>query len=104
MENLARSTIGSCLLLTVLAAGTLFVQLGRLPLHHRDPFDRLLATRYGAYAAELIAQKKFGHMVSWQPPDITSVPIESAIDKLRLVEPDGELVKMAEGIGVSFGR
>jgi 6-phosphofructokinase len=32
-----------------------------------DPFDRLLATRYGAYAAELIAQKKFGHMVSWQP-------------------------------------
>jgi phosphofructokinase-like protein len=69
-----------------------------------DPFDRLLATRYGAYAAELIAQKKFGHMVSWQPPDITSVPMEAAIDKLRLVEPDGELVKMAEGIGVSFGR
>jgi len=69
-----------------------------------DPFDRLLATRYGAYAAELIAQKKFGHMVSWQPPDITSVPMENAIDELRLVEPDGELVKMAEGIGVSFGR
>jgi 6-phosphofructokinase 1 len=69
-----------------------------------DPFDRLLATRYGAAAVELIAQKKFGHMVSWQPPDIISVPIESAIDKLRLVEPDGDLVKMAEGIGVSFGR
>ena len=69
-----------------------------------DPFDRLLATRYGAAAVELIVQKKFGHMVSWQPPDITSVPMENAIDKLRLVEPDGELVKMAEGIGVSFGR
>ena len=55
-------------------------------------------------AVELIAQKKFGHMVSWQPPDIVSVPIENAIDKLRLVEPEGELVKMAEGIGVSFGR
>lgn len=69
-----------------------------------DAFDRLLATRYGAHAVELIAQKKFGHMVSWQPPDITSVPMESAIDHLRLVEPEGELVKMAEGIGVSFGR
>src|SRR5512137_514512 len=69
-----------------------------------DPFDRLLATRYGAAAVELIAEKKFGHMVSWHPPEITSVPIESAIDSLRLVEPDGELVKMAEGIGVSFGR
>ncbi len=69
-----------------------------------DSFDRLLATRYGAHAVELVAQKKFGHMASWQPPDIVSVPIESAIDKLRLVEPEGELVKMAEGIGVSFGR
>ncbi len=69
-----------------------------------DSFDRLLATRYGAAAVELIAQKRFGNMVSWQPPDISSVPIESAIDKLRLVDPEGELVRMAEGIGVSFGR
>ena len=68
------------------------------------PFDRLLATRYGAAAVELIAQKKFGEMVSYQPPLITSVPLESAIDKLRLVDADGDLVKMAEGLGVSFGR
>jgi phosphofructokinase-like protein len=68
------------------------------------PFDRLLATRYGAYAIELIAQKKFGEMVSYQPPVITSVPLENAITHLKLVEPDGELVKVAEGMGVSFGR
>lgn len=68
------------------------------------PFDRLLATRYGAYAVELIAQKKYGEMVSYQPPVITSVPLESAISQLKLVEPDGELVKVAEGLGVSFGR
>src|SRR5512142_3304587 len=68
------------------------------------PFDRLLATRYGAAAVELIAQRKFGEMVSYQPPAITSVPLASAIDKLRLVDPDCDLVKMAEGIGVSFGR
>ncbi len=68
------------------------------------PFDRLLATRYGAYAVELIAQKKFGEMVSYQPPIITSVPLENAISQLKLVEPDGELVKVAEGTGVSFGR
>jgi 6-phosphofructokinase 1 len=43
-------------------------------------------------------------MVSYQPPDIRSVPLASAIDQLRLVDPDGDLVKMAEGIGVSFGR
>ncbi len=68
------------------------------------PFDRLLATRYGAHAVELIAQKKFGQMVSYQPPIITSVPIEEAISKLKLVEPEGELVKIAEGMGISFGR
>jgi phosphofructokinase-like protein len=68
------------------------------------PFDRLLATRYGAAAVELVAQKKFGHMVSYQPPDITSVSLEKAISNLKLVDPEGELVKTAEGMGVSFGR
>ncbi len=68
------------------------------------PFDRLLATRYGAAAVELIAQKKFGEMVSYQPPAITSVPLEKAISSLKLVEPDSELVQIAEGMGVSFGR
>ncbi|HYA88546.1 MAG TPA: ATP-dependent 6-phosphofructokinase [Nitrospirota bacterium] len=68
------------------------------------PFDRLLATRYGAAAVELIAQKKFGEMVSYQPPLITSVPLEQAISSLKLVEPNSELVMIAEGMGVSFGR
>jgi 6-phosphofructokinase 1 len=68
------------------------------------PFDRLLASRYGAAAVELIAQKKYGEMVSYQPPVITSVPLEKAISNLKLVEPDSELVKIAEGMGVSFGR
>jgi phosphofructokinase-like protein len=68
------------------------------------PYDRVLATRYGAAAIELIAQKKFGEMVSYQPPAITSVTLEEAIDHLRLVDPQGDLVRMAEGIGVSFGR
>jgi hypothetical protein len=43
-------------------------------------------------------------MVSYQPPDITSVPLETAISALRLVDPEGELVKIAEGMGVNFGR
>jgi 6-phosphofructokinase 1 len=68
------------------------------------PFDRLLATRYGAHAVELIAQRKFGEMVSYQPPIITSVPLEKAISQLKLVDPEDELVKVAEGMGVSFGR
>jgi phosphofructokinase-like protein len=68
------------------------------------PYDRLLATRYGAAAVELVAQKKYGEMVSFQPPHITSAPLETAIKDLKLVDPDGELVKIAEGTGVGFGR
>jgi len=68
------------------------------------PYDRLLATRYGAAAVEMIAKKKFGEMVSYQPPNITSVPLEKAISNLRLVDPEGDLVNMAQGLGVSFGR
>lgn len=67
-------------------------------------FDRILATRYGAAAVELIAQKRYGEMVSYQPPVITSVPLEKAISNLKLVDPEGEMVKAAEGLGVSFGR
>jgi phosphofructokinase-like protein len=67
-------------------------------------FDRILATRYGVKAVELAAEGKFGHMVSYKPPLITSVPLEKAISKIKLVDPEGQLVKSAESIGVSFGR
>lgn len=67
-------------------------------------FDRILATRYGVKAVELAAEGKFGQMVSYKPPAITSVPIEKAIRKMKLVDPEGQLVKAAESIGVSFGR
>ncbi len=63
-----------------------------------------MSERYGAAAVELIAKKKFGEMVSYQPPNITSVPLEKAISNLRLVDPEGDLVNMAQGLGVSFGR
>ena len=68
------------------------------------PYDRLLATRYGSTAVEFIAQNKLGTMVSFQPPTLQPVPLESAIGELKLVDPQGDLVKMAEGMGVSFGR
>jgi 6-phosphofructokinase 1 len=67
-------------------------------------FDRILATRYGVKAVELISEGKFGHMVSYKPPAITSVPLEKAIKKLKLVDSAGPLVKAAESIGVSLGR
>jgi ATP-dependent phosphofructokinase / diphosphate-dependent phosphofructokinase len=68
------------------------------------PFDRLLATRFGVAAVNLIAEGKLGQMVSLRSPHIVSVPLEDAIKGRKMVDPDGEMVRSAEAIGVSFGR
>ena len=66
-------------------------------------FDRVLATMYGAHAVRLVVEGKFGHMVSYQPPHITSVPITDAVDRLSQVDPDCSAVCAARSLGVSFG-
>jgi phosphofructokinase-like protein len=68
-----------------------------------SPFDRILATRFGAAAVELIARGGFGRMVCLRNTRIEDVEIAHAIGALKIVEPDGELVRMARSIGVSFG-
>lgn len=51
-------------------------------------FDRVLGTRFGVKAVELVMQKKFGHMASLQGNNIVSVPIEKAVGKLKTVDPE----------------
>lgn len=67
------------------------------------PFDRILSTRYGVAAVELINQEKFGEMVALQGNTITSVSLEEAVGRLKTVQPDGELVRIAKSVGVGFG-
>jgi 6-phosphofructokinase 1 len=66
-------------------------------------FDRELATRFGVRAVELIAEGKFGHVTGLQDGKIVAVPIEKAVKKLKLVDPAGELVRAAKGIGIELG-
>jgi phosphofructokinase-like protein len=68
-----------------------------------SPFDRILSTRFGAAAVELIARGEFGKMVCLKNTRIESVPIEDAVGKLKSVEPNGEMVMMAKSIGICFG-
>jgi phosphofructokinase-like protein len=65
-------------------------------------FDRVLATQFGAHAVRLIVEKKFGHMVTYQPPDMLDVPIIDAI-KLASVCPNCSAVQAARALGVCFG-
>ncbi len=66
-------------------------------------FDRVLATQYGAHAVRLIVQGRLGEMVCYHPPEIESVPIIQAVNKLRTVEHGGSAVQAARALGISFG-
>jgi ATP-dependent phosphofructokinase / diphosphate-dependent phosphofructokinase len=65
-------------------------------------FDRVLATQFGAHAVRLIVERKFGHMVTYWPPDMSSVPILEAI-QLSTVCPNCSAVQAARALGISFG-
>jgi 6-phosphofructokinase 1 len=66
-------------------------------------FDRLLCTRFGTRAVQLVAEELYGHMVALRPPDTVAVRISEAIGRLRAVPPKGEIVQTARALGISFG-
>jgi 6-phosphofructokinase 1 len=65
--------------------------------------DRILGTRFGVKAVKLIREKQFGSMVSYQNYQVRHVPIADAVNRLRLVPPNGELVQTARDVDISFG-
>ena len=67
------------------------------------PFDRILATRFGVAAVELIAEGGFGKMVCLHKAEIDAVSIADAIGQLKTVDPHGQIVNTARAIGISFG-
>jgi 6-phosphofructokinase 1 len=67
-------------------------------------FDRCLGSRFGVKAVELVEQGAFGEMVCLRGRDIRSVAIETAVKKLKLVDPEGEMVNCAEELGIMLGR
>jgi len=68
-----------------------------------SPFDRILSTRFGVAAVELIAEGRFGHMVCLRGDKILSVDLKEAAGRCKTVDPNDELVKVARSIGISFG-
>ena len=67
------------------------------------PHDRLLATRFGAEAARLIMEGRFGRMVAMQNGQITSVPLTEAASRTKFLSPDDPVIRDARQIGICFG-
>ena len=68
-----------------------------------DPFDRLLSTRLGAYAAQLIVKGEYGYMVATVNGKIVKVPLEESAGQLKAVDPNDQTIELAKFIGISFG-
>jgi 6-phosphofructokinase 1 len=65
--------------------------------------DRLLGTRFGAHAAELCAEGRFGRMVCLRGDHVDSLSIEEACRASARVLPVGELVRSARAVGIELG-
>jgi len=77
--NIIGDALGGCLRRETRVTVLGHIQRGGSP----SPFDRILSTRFGVAAVDLIAQGKFGRM--------------------KAVDPNGELVATARSVGIGFG-
>jgi ATP-dependent phosphofructokinase / diphosphate-dependent phosphofructokinase len=59
-------------------------------------YDRMLATRYGTAAIDLVHQNNFGRLVVLRGTEITSIPLKDAIAKTRTIGDD--LIALADGL------
>jgi putative aldouronate transport system substrate-binding protein len=77
--------------------------LEKLKAIDKAAFDRWLATRFGAAAARLAGGGGWGRMVGLRGEAIVDVPLADAIAVPKRVDPAGETVCTARGIGIVFG-
>ncbi len=67
------------------------------------PFDRWLATRFGAAAVRLAAEGKFDRMVALRAGKIVDILLEEVTAITKRVDVNDDAVFAARGMGVSFG-
>ena len=67
------------------------------------PYDRVISSRFGAKAAQLIKEGKYGELVVYKNNEVTSIPLSESAGKLKYVSPEDDIVKEAKMLGISFG-
>ncbi len=67
------------------------------------PYDRVLSTRIGAKAAQMILDKEYGYMVCVKNNTMDKIPLKDTAGKLKMVTPDLDIIKEAKMVGISFG-
>ncbi|MDA8232134.1 MAG: ATP-dependent 6-phosphofructokinase [Magnetospirillum sp.] len=75
------------------------VQRGGMPSMQ----DRLIASAFGVYAVDLIAQGRTDRVVAWQHGQVTDIPLGEVAGVTRAVDPFGTLANTARGLGIYIG-
>jgi 6-phosphofructokinase 1 len=65
--------------------------------------DRQLGLAYGAGAVKALQSGADGVMISYQPPDLKTVPLREGIGRIRTVPAASEMMQIARSLGIAFG-
>ena len=76
------------------------VQRGGQPV----AYDRVLATRLGVKAAELILNHEYGYMVGVKDNKIVKISLCDVAGKTKMVDPGNELITQAIQLGICLGE
>ncbi|UCC44306.1 MAG: ATP-dependent 6-phosphofructokinase [Candidatus Zixiibacteriota bacterium] len=69
-----------------------------------SPFDRILATRYGAESVHMVMRGEFGRMVGLHGRDLEAVSMAEVAGKQRQISLDHEWIKVALSMGTCLGN
>lgn len=67
-------------------------------------FDRLLASVFSVRAVDILMQGGTRRLTAWRGGVVTDIPMDEAVAGPRLVDPDGDMMKTARGLGIYLGR
>jgi len=68
------------------------------------PTDRVLCSRMGAKAGEMILRRQYGHMVALQGTTIGAIPLVEVAGKMKTIPSDCEILAQARMLGISLGE
>lgn len=75
------------------------VQRGGTP----SPWDRVLATKFGYLAVELLVKGERNLLVVWKNGQLSSIPLSRVAGKIKQVPKNHPLIKAGLAVGTSFG-
>lgn len=69
-----------------------------------SPYDRVLSTQFGVYAARLIAEENYGQTVAMKGGQVSHNSLKAVAGKTKFVPVEHQMVQCGRDIGISFGE